>query len=94
MDEKENTLNIPLEDVALTTSDNPYSPFTQFTQWYNYDEGMKYRTCELLSRVIDGLKEIKKNMTETEIGNLAMMQIVKLNLTNIDGVNYKIVKDE
>ena len=36
--------------VALTTLDNPYSPFEDFKNWYIYDMTKGYGTCELLSR--------------------------------------------
>ena len=36
---------------ALTTSDNPYSPFTEWDAWYQYDECHGYHSCSLLARV-------------------------------------------
>jgi hypothetical protein len=38
------------EDVMLTTSDNPYDPFTQFDNWYSFDTEKGYNTCSLISR--------------------------------------------
>ncbi len=38
-------------NVALTTSDNPYSPFTEWDQWYQFDESHGYHSCSLLARV-------------------------------------------
>lgn len=38
-------------NVALTTSDNPYSPFEQWDEWYQYDESHGYHSCSLLARV-------------------------------------------
>lgn len=35
----------------LTTVDNPYNPFTQWEQWYWFDEHKGYHTCEYLARV-------------------------------------------
>ena len=35
----------------LTTVDNPYNPFTQFDQWYDYDMLNGHHSCELLSRI-------------------------------------------
>lgn len=35
----------------LTTIDNPFDPFTQFEQWFAFDEQMGYHTCALLGRV-------------------------------------------
>lgn len=37
----------------LTTFDNPYNPFTQFMEWYLYDVGQGYNTCDYLARVAD-----------------------------------------
>lgn len=36
---------------ALTTIDNPFNPFTQFKEWYMYDEKAGHKTCELLARL-------------------------------------------
>ena len=36
--------------IALTTSDNPYNPITEFDQWSMYDLNHGYNTCELLAR--------------------------------------------
>ena len=38
-------------NVALTTSDNPYSPFDQWDRWYQYDESHGYHSCSLLARI-------------------------------------------
>lgn len=36
---------------ALTTSDNPYDPFTQYEEWNAFDESRGYYTAALLARV-------------------------------------------
>ena len=38
-------------NVALTTSDNPYNPFTEWDEWYQYDESHGYHTCSVLARI-------------------------------------------
>lgn len=40
-----------MKEFALTTKDNPYSPFDKFDQWWNYDIAHSYKTCERLARV-------------------------------------------
>lgn len=37
----------------LTTIDNPYDPFEQFDEWYQYDNDKGYNTCGYLDRVAD-----------------------------------------
>ena len=32
-------------DWMLTTSDNPYNPFTQFDEWQMFDSLQGYNTC-------------------------------------------------
>lgn len=35
----------------LTTVDNPYNPFTQFDEWYEFDESSGYHTTQFLARL-------------------------------------------
>lgn len=39
------------EVVMLTTTDNPFDPFTQFDEWNAFDEAKGYFTCSYLGRV-------------------------------------------
>lgn len=36
--------------TALTTTDNPFDPFTQFDSWYKFDMEKGYNTSGLLAR--------------------------------------------
>jgi hypothetical protein len=38
-------------EYMLTTVDNPFNPFTQFDEWFAYDERMGYHTTAFLGRV-------------------------------------------
>lgn len=41
-----------MTNVAITTSDNPFNPFTEFDEWYNFDEIEKrYHTNSTLYRI-------------------------------------------
>lgn len=39
---------------AITTKDNPYSPFTQFVDWFHYDILAGYYTCSYLDHLWQG----------------------------------------
>lgn len=37
--------------AMLTTVDNPYDPFTQYEDWYQFDTSKGYNSCSYLARV-------------------------------------------
>ena len=63
----------------LTTSDNPYSPFTQFDLWYQWDVDAGYDTCGYLSRVAYTSHDLSE-VDEEEALDLAIEEILRLNL--------------
>ena len=38
-------------EVMLTTFDNPFDPFDEFTQWFLFDVSKGYNTCSKLARI-------------------------------------------
>lgn len=75
-----------LENVMLTTIDNPFDPFTEFDEWLSFDESKGYYTCSYLARFAytsPDLSDIDQRLSvET-----AMSEIVSNNPLGI----YKIV---
>lgn len=66
----------------LTTSDNPFDPFTQFDEWFAFDEQKGYHTCAYLARIAhtsQGLSTVENNQ---EIDR-AIDEILKYNLLGI-----------
>lgn len=66
----------------LTTFDNPYNPFVDFSSWYMYDCEAQHNTCGRLARLAD----VNSEMTEKEIDEAkeeAMNFIVKYDLEGI-----------
>lgn len=49
-----------MEESMLTTIDNPYDPFTQYDDWYGYDESKGYHTCAYLARVTRTSNELSE----------------------------------
>jgi len=71
----------------ITTSDNPYSPFTEFNQWYKYDIDAGYHTCAYLDRIAL-TSEVLSDLDNILAIQTAIDEIVTLNLTG----NYRKVK--
>lgn len=75
------------EVYAVTTSDNPYSPFDQFDQWWAFDRAMGYFTLEYQARIAHTSSALSDE-ENLAIINDAIDDIVRLNLTG----NYIKVK--
>lgn len=44
--------------VALSTTDNPYNPITQYDNWERYDQEQRYFTNEFLDRICHTTREL------------------------------------
>ncbi len=76
--------------VAITTKDNPFDPFEQFSEWFHFDCVHGYNSCQLLARfsLSNDSYSDEQNSTEDEE---AIDSIIELGL--IPGAK-KIVKEE
>lgn len=65
----------------LTTIDNPYNPFTQFSKWFMFDTEKGYNSCGYLDRIAHTSDELsdEENAAETE---RAIDEILKYDFTN------------
>ena len=72
---------------AITTNDNPYDPFEQFTQWMMFDEQKGYHTCAYLGRIARTSDQFTDEENNHEIER-AIDEIIKYDFMNI----YKKVK--
>ena len=50
-------------EYMLSTNDNPYDYFDQFTSWLLFDKEKGWNCCETLARIAD----IKDDMSEVEV---------------------------
>ena len=67
---------------ALTTVDNPYNPFEQFTSWLLYDEEKGYHTCAYLGRIARTSRQLTED--ENNFGvERAIDEIIKYDFRNI-----------
>ena len=68
--------------VAITTFDNPFNPFTQFTEWLLFDKEKGYNTCEYLARIA----KVEDNLSQQEYNRAveqAIDSIIKTDPFNI-----------
>ena len=66
----------------LSTIDNPYDPFEQFSSWLLFDKEKGYNSCEILARTV----KLSDDMTEKEINEeteRAIDQIIKFDPLNV-----------
>ena len=76
--------------VLLSTADNPYDPFTQYSEWRAYDVASGYYTDEYLARLAYTSPNLSEADYFTEVER-AIDDILKYNPTN----NYiKVIEGE
>lgn len=74
----------------LTTIDNPYDPFTQFTEWLLFDTEKGYNSSSYLGRIVKTSEDFSDVENELEIER-AIDEIIKYDFMNI---YKKVVKEE
>lgn len=77
--------------VAITTTDNPYNPITQYDEWERFDSVERgYCTSSYLARIAHPTSELGDAMYAEDI-EAAIDEIVKFNLIAMmyKGVSYK-----
>lgn len=85
------------KDTALSTIDNPYSPFSQFDSWYSFDCEKGYDSCGYLDRMNQVLKNETSYLNSDEEEKLidsAIDQIVKYDPTGMFIKVEKLDKEE
>ena len=53
-------------EFMLTTFDNPFDPFEQFTSWFLFDVEKGYYTCNYLDRIINQRGEMSDDLSQRE----------------------------
>ena len=66
----------------LTTIDNPYNPFTQFDEWFQFDEAAGYNTPQYLARIAISSPDLSEADQSVALEN-AIDEIVELNVLGI-----------
>ena len=66
----------------LTTFDNPYDPFEQFSLWFMYDTTNGYNSCGKIARIAKVEDDFTEQETFDEIER-AIDEIIKYDFMNI-----------
>lgn len=77
------------DKVMLTTFDNPYNPFKEFTSWMLFDSEKGYNSCSYLGRIARTSDQMTDEENNSEIEK-AIDEIIKYDFRNI----YKKVREE
>lgn len=71
-----------MAQCMLTTVDNPYDPFDQFDEWFNYDMDLGYNSSAYLARIAFTSDQLSDNENEKEIER-AIDEIIKYDPFNL-----------
>lgn len=66
----------------LTTFDNPFDPFEQFTDWFMFDVEKGYNTCSYLARIAKLTDDMSDKEVNDEIER-AIDEIIQYDFMNI-----------
>lgn len=66
------------KECMLTTIDNPFDPFEQFTSWLMFDIEKGYNSCSYLARIVNLSDDMTQKEMDEEIDR-AIDEIVTLN---------------
>ena len=78
-----------MKQFALTTIDNPFDPFEQFKEWFDYDVEKGYNSCSRLMRIANVTDEMTM-IEEIEEIERAIDEIIQYDFMNV----YKKVSKE
>ena len=65
------------KEVMLTTKDNPHNPFTEFDDWFMFDELKGYHTCGYIDRIAKTSNDLPDEINKLII-DVAIEEIVAL----------------
>ena len=78
-----------MKEHMLTTTDNPYNPFTQFLEWQSWDETHGYYSLPLLARVC----KVSNELSDSDQSIAIEMGIEEIVRENISGMHRRVTRD-
>ncbi len=70
------------KEVMLTTFDNPYDYFEQFTLWYLFDVEKGYNTCSYLGRIVQLSDDLSQKEVNEQVEK-AVDTIIEYDFMNV-----------
>lgn len=70
------------KSCMLTTFDNPFDPFEQFTSWFLFDTEKGYNSCSYLARISRTSDQFTEEENDKEVER-AIDEIIKYDFRNI-----------
>ena len=77
-------------NYMLTTFDNPYNPFVDFSSWYMFDCENDHNTCGRLARLLN----VDNEMTEKEVDEERIRAIDFMLKYDFEGIYFKGTEEE
>lgn len=74
--------NLISNQCMLTTIDNPYDPFEQFTLWFMFDVEKGYDSCSVLDRIAHYTDDMTQKEMDIETER-AIDEIIKYDFMNV-----------
>lgn len=78
-----------MDDVLLTTIDNPFNPFDQWDEWLRYDRANGHDTLNYLARVA----KLSPNMSEADQDRVVRQATFEIVEQNLNGMYTVVRKD-
>ena len=70
------------KEFMLTTNDNPFNPFDDFTSWFLFDTSKGYNSCAYLARIARTSDQLSDQENNEEIER-AIDEIIQYDFMNI-----------
>lgn len=77
-------------EYMLTTFDNPFDPFTQWSQWYAFDEGKGYCSCGLVARIAKS----SNDLSDADNALAIQQAIDEITRENVSGIHKKVKRGD
>lgn len=76
-------------ESRLTTTDNPFDPFTQWDEWFAYDLALGYNTSGFLARFVF----LADDTTEADARLAVELAIDEIVSENVNGLYKKVSRE-